>query len=195
MSAIIDESPRLIAHRRYLASLNADIERPVLIPMEVEYEVPDGGIPAPNGDVAFAKYNVPSNKDLFITGLIGACEIVPSAGPGTLLDPGIALADEVRVQIRNNNDKEELVIEGSPTGQRPPGLGFITLSHLVATPFRPKAAIKLPGVWRVPADDTIEAEFRIAPTAPLEPGDVRRFGVSLVAILIRQAELLTYGRI
>lgn len=189
----LDESPRLIAHRRFLASLNADIERPVIIPMEVEYTTP-AQIES-NGDFRYARYNVPSNKDLFITGIIGCMEIVPHANPGTVLDPDIQLADEVRLQVRNNNDKEELFIEGSPTGQRPPGAGRVTLSHVIATPFRPKAMVKLSGVWRVPADDQVEVEYQIMPTWPLAEGEIRRFGISLIAILIRQAELLAYGRL
>ena len=68
-------------------------------------------------------------------------------------------------------------------------------SHLVATPFRPKPLIKLSGIWRVPAQDTVEVEYQVMPTWPLAEGDVRRFGISLVAILIRQAELIAYGRL
>jgi len=194
MSAAFQESPRMIAHRRYLASVNPDIEAPRIIPMEAEYTVPAAGI-GNNGAFVNAIYNVPSNKDCFITGIIGACEIIPSQAPGTVLDPDIQLPDLIRLQVKTVSGKDELFVEGTPTGQRAAGLGKITLSHLVATPFRPKAQQKLSGIWRVSAEDTIEVEYQVLPAWPLAVGQTRRFGISLVAILIRQAELIAYGRI
>lgn len=179
-----DESPRLIAHRRYLASLNPNIERPVIVPMEIAYTCPVA-IPTQGDDVSPAPYHVPSDKDFFLTGLTGFVEMVPTPAPGTVEDPIVRCADLIQVQITSNGDKEEMF--DTP----------ITMSQIVPSHRRVKPPIKLPSIWRVPADDDIMVEFTVLPawTGLMAPATIRRFGIALIGILIRQVDLLEYGRL
>lgn len=178
-----NESPRLIAHRRFLANLNADIERPVIIPLEVTFEVP-AVIPV-QGAILSAEYPVPSNKDLFISGLTGFIEMMPLAAPGTVDDPTVGLLDNTLINLYNDNDKEYLSVDP------------ITMSQIIGGHRRTKPCLKLPGLWRVPASDTVHVDFIFLPRwgEVLEERDTRRVGISLIAIIMRQAELISYGRL
>jgi len=56
---------------------------------------------------------------------------------------------------------------------------------------------KFPGLWRVPASDSVIVEFTMLPgwLVALRENDVRRLGVALIGIIMRQEELIAYGRI
>lgn len=178
-----NESPRVIAHRRFLANLNADIERPVIIPLETLYTVP-ATIPVV-GDRIVMSYPVPSNKDLFISALTGFIELTPVAAPGTVDDPTVALLDNTLINVYNDNDKEYLSTDP------------ITMSQIVGGHRRIKPVFKFPGLWRVPASDSVIVEFTMLPgwLVALRENDVRRLGVALIGIIMRQEELIAYGRI
>jgi hypothetical protein len=178
-------SPRLVAHRHYLASLNDQIERPFLIPLLSTYFDPGGAAGTP----ATSSFKISSKYEFFCYGVSGSMEVIPSAMPANFVeDLEVSLPDSLQFQVYSTPGEKRLFGGQINTP--------MTFSQIIPTYKRGKEPFKLPGIWRVPAGGTIWVDWQALANPQWALGEEpegHHFGITLIGEYIDQGVLLKYG--
>jgi hypothetical protein len=155
-------------HKAFLRGLNEQVIRPSNVPLETMWNNALAGTPAAS------TWTMPSDKDLFVHGIKGYMERVPSAQANFPEDPEIRNANFVTLQVNANPTDVNLFTVP------------IRLSALASWPNGANDYLKFPIPWRIQGGALITVTWAVAPGMP---ATARFFGVVLIGEVVTIADL------